>query len=73
KSAQILSTSPIDFNGIILRHVRDVLKEFISINGEETRLYHQTYQALPVIGETISLTFKNGLLKKAHGAAVYDI
>lgn len=50
-----------------------VLKEFTSNNGEVTRRYQQTYQGIPVIGDTVSLTFNNGMLKKDHGAAVYNI
>ena len=72
-SASILSTSPKDLIGLSVRNELVVLKEFISNNGEVTRRYQQTYQGLPVIGDTLSLTFKNGMLKKAHGAAVYDI
>lgn len=72
-SASILSTSPKDLIGLSVRNELVVLKEFTSNNGEVTRRYQQTYQGLPVIGDTLSLTFKNGMLKKAHGAAVYDI
>ena len=72
-SASILSTSPKDLIGLSVRNELVVLKEFISNNGEVTRRYQQTYQGLPVIGDTLSLTFKNGMLKKTHGAAVYDI
>ena len=72
-SASILSTSPKDLIGLSVRNELVVLKEFISNNGEVTRRYQQTYQGLPVNGDTLSLTFKNGMLKKAHGAAVYDI
>lgn len=72
-SASILSTSPKDLIGLSVRNELVVLKEFISNNGEVTRRYQQTYQGLPVIGDTLSLSFKNGMLKKAHGAAVYDI
>ena len=72
-SASILSTSPQELIGLSVRNELVVLKEFTSNNGEVTRRYQQTYQGLPVIGDTLSLTFKNGMLKKAHGAAVYDI
>jgi len=72
-SASILSTSPQELIGLSVRNELVVLKEFTSSNREVTRRYQQTYQGLPVIGDTVSLTFKNGMLKKAHGAAVYDI
>ncbi|MDN3412099.1 pre-peptidase C-terminal domain-containing protein [Pseudoalteromonas sp. APC 3250] len=72
-SASLLSVSPNQLIGLSVGNELVVLKEFTSNNGEVTRRYQQTYQGIPVIGDTVSLTFNNGLLKKAHGAAVYNI
>lgn len=72
-SASLLSVSPNQLIGLSVRNELVVLKEFTSNNGEVTRRYQQTYQGIPVIGDTVSLTFNNGMLKKAHGAAVYNI
>jgi vibriolysin len=72
-SASLLSVSPNQLIGLSVGNELVVLKEFTSNNGEVTRRYQQTYQGIPVIGDTVSLTFNNGMLKKAHGAAVYNI
>ncbi|WP_409425936.1 MULTISPECIES: M4 family metallopeptidase [unclassified Pseudoalteromonas] len=50
-----------------------VVKEIKSKNGDITKRYQQFFNDLPVIGDTVSLTFKNGQLKHSHGAAVYDL
>ena len=72
-SASLLSVSPNQLIGLSVGNELVVLKEFTSNNGEVTRRYQQMYQGIPVIGDTVSLTFNNGMLKKAHGAAVYNI
>ena len=72
-SASLLSVSPNQLIGLSVGNELVVLKEFTSNNGEVTRRYQQTYKGIPVIGDTVSLTFNNGMLKKAHGAAVYNI
>lgn len=68
-SASLLSVSPNQLIGLSVGNELVVLKEFTSNNGEVTRRYQQTYQGIPVIGDTVSLIFNNGMLKKAHGAA----
>lgn len=66
--------SPSQLVGLEVGNELVVLKNFKSNNGDTTRRYQQVYKGLPVIGDTISLTFdSNGQLKHAHGAAVYDI
>ncbi|KGK01698.1 MULTISPECIES: M4 family metallopeptidase [unclassified Pseudoalteromonas] len=72
-SASLLSVSSNQLIGLSVGNELVVLKEFTSNNGEVTLRYQQTYQGIPVIGDTVSLTFNNGMLKKAHGAAVYNI
>ncbi|GHB76723.1 hemagglutinin [Psychrosphaera saromensis] len=73
-SPTLLATSPTQLVGLGAGNELVVLKEVNSNNGDTTRRYQQMYQGLPVIGDTVSLTFSsNGQLKRAHGAAVYDI
>ena len=70
----IAMQSPDQLVGLGVGNKLVVLKEIKSNNGDTTRRYQQTYNGLPVIGDTLSLTFSsNGELKHAHGAAVYDI
>ncbi|MBB1367670.1 M4 family metallopeptidase [Pseudoalteromonas sp. SR44-5] len=73
-ASSVLMASPIQLVGLDAGNELVVLKEVKSNNGDTTRRYQQQYQGLPVIGDTVSLTFdNNGQLKRAHGAAVYDI
>ncbi|WP_404343992.1 M4 family metallopeptidase [Pseudoalteromonas mariniglutinosa] len=73
-ASTVLMASPKQLIGLEAGNELVVLKEMKSNNGETTRRYQQMYQGVPVIGDTVSLTFNdNGLLKRAHGAAVYDI
>jgi len=63
-SASLLSVSPNQLIGLSVGNELVVLKEFTSNNGGVTRRYQQTYQGIPVIGDKVSLTFNNGMLKK---------
>ena len=72
--SSVLMVSPDQLVGLEAGNELVVLKEIKSNNGDTTRRYQQVYNGLPVIGDTVSLTFNNnGQLKRAHGAAVYDI
>ncbi|MDC3188842.1 M4 family metallopeptidase [Pseudoalteromonas elyakovii] len=73
-ASSVLSANPNQLVGLGAGNDLVVLKEIKTSNGNTTRRYQQMYQGLPVIGDTVSLTFDdNGQLKRAHGAAVYDI
>ena len=73
-ASAVLMASPKQLIGLEDGSDLVVLKEVKSNNGDTTRRYQQQYKGLPVIGDTVSLTFNsNGQLKRAHGAAVYDI
>lgn len=73
-SMSLLSTPANQLIGLSADDSLKILKSFKHKNGSVTHRYQQMYQGLPVIGDTVSLTFdKQGLLKHAHGAAVYDI
>ncbi|KZN69275.1 M4 family metallopeptidase [Pseudoalteromonas luteoviolacea] len=70
----VLSTPASQMIGLSSQSELKVLKSFKHKNGSITHRYQQMYQGLPVIGDTISLTFnEQGSLKHAHGAAVYGI
>ncbi|WP_440056701.1 M4 family metallopeptidase (plasmid) [Pseudoalteromonas sp. T1lg65] len=53
------------------------LKPLTSIQnkkGQVTKRYQQMYQGVPIIGDTVILTFRDsGEMRRAHGAAVYNI
>ncbi|PCK32814.1 M4 family metallopeptidase [Pseudoalteromonas piscicida] len=73
-SKTVLSTQPEVLIGLENASQLKELKSFISKKGEVTKRFQQMYQGLPVIGDTVILTFDDaGSLKKAHGAAVYNI
>ncbi|KZN61094.1 hemagglutinin [Pseudoalteromonas luteoviolacea CPMOR-1] len=73
-SMSLLSTPANQLIGLSTDDSLKILKSFKHKNGSVTHRYQQMYQGLPVIGDTVSLTFdKQGLLKHAHGAAVYGI
>ncbi|TQF68152.1 peptidase [Pseudoalteromonas luteoviolacea] len=70
----VLSTPAAQMIGLSTESQLKVLKSFKHKNGSITHRYQQMYQGLPVIGDTVSLTFdQQGALKHAHGAAVYGI
>lgn len=70
----LLAASPKQLIGLGANSELVVLKEVSSSNGDTTKRYQQTFQGVPVIGDTVSLTFNSsGQLKRAHGAAVYGI
>ncbi|MCF2856099.1 M4 family metallopeptidase [Pseudoalteromonas sp. SMS1] len=70
----VLSTPAAQMIGLSTQSQLKVLKSFKHKNGSITHRYQQMYQGLPVIGDTVSLTFnQQGALKHAHGAAVYGI
>ncbi|MBQ4875818.1 M4 family metallopeptidase [Pseudoalteromonas luteoviolacea] len=73
-SMSVLSAPAEQIIGLSSADSLKVLKTFKHKNGATTYRYQQLHQGLPVIGDTVSLTFdKQGLLKHAHGAAVYGI
>ncbi|MDK2597307.1 M4 family metallopeptidase [Pseudoalteromonas obscura] len=73
-SPSVLSTPAAQLIGLSATDSLKVLKTFKHKNGAVTHRYQQMYQGLPVIGDTVSLTFdEQGLFKHAHGAAVYGI
>ena len=73
-ASSVLLASPIQLVGLEAGNELVVLKEVKSNNGDTTLRYQQHYQGVPVIGDTVSLTFdSNSQLKRAHGAAVYNI
>ncbi|MFC0116864.1 M4 family metallopeptidase [Pseudoalteromonas xiamenensis] len=50
------------------------LKSFGHNDGKITKRYQQFFMGIPVIGDTVSLTFGDkGNLARAHGAAIYKI
>ncbi|OCQ22093.1 peptidase [Pseudoalteromonas luteoviolacea] len=70
----VLSAPAAQMIGLSNQSQLKVLKSFKHKNGSITHRYQQMYQGLPVIGDTVSLTFNDqGALKHAHGAAVYGI
>ncbi|MEK0160238.1 pre-peptidase C-terminal domain-containing protein [Pseudoalteromonas piscicida] len=73
-SQTVLSTQPEVLIGLENASQLKELKSFNSKKGEVTKRFQQMYQGLPVIGDSVILTFDDaGALKKAHGAAVYNI
>ena len=73
-AASVLMSNPKHLIGLEAGNELTVLKEIKSNNGTTTRRYQQMYKNIPVIGDTVILTFDDaGQLKTAHGAAVYDI
>ncbi|ODB41978.1 peptidase [Pseudoalteromonas sp. BMB] len=73
-SQTVLSTQPEVLIGLENASLLKELKSFNSKKGEVTKRFQQMYQGLPVIGDSVILTFDDaGALKKAHGAAVYNI
>ncbi|KAF7781901.1 vibriolysin [Pseudoalteromonas rubra] len=70
----VLSAQPEQLIGLDAGSTLVELKSYPHANGAVTTRYQQMYKGLPVIGDTVSLTYNNaGALKRAHGAAVYEI
>ncbi|MEI5637534.1 MULTISPECIES: M4 family metallopeptidase [unclassified Pseudoalteromonas] len=73
-SAAVLSTAPNTLLGLSSANQLQQLSSISNRKSEVTKRYQQLYQGIPVIGDTVVLTFdKSGMVKRAHGAAVYDI
>lgn len=73
-SATLLSASATQLVGLGAGNELVLVKEFAGKNGEVTRRFQQMYMGVPVIGDHAILSFnKHGQVKRAHGAAVYDI
>ncbi|OHU85331.1 MULTISPECIES: M4 family metallopeptidase [Pseudoalteromonas] len=74
QAAGVLSSQPAQVLGLGNDSELILLKEFKQSNGGVTRRYQQMYKGIPVVGDTVILSFdKNEQLKFAHGAAVYNI
>ncbi|NOU50107.1 peptidase [Pseudoalteromonas sp. JBTF-M23] len=74
QAVSVLSAKPRDIVGLSADNELVLLKEFKQPNGDVTRRYQQMYKGVPVVGDTVILSFdKNDQLKFAHGAAVFDI
>lgn len=73
-SAAVLSTAPNTLLGLSSANQLQQLSSISNRKSEVTKRYQQLYQGIPVIGDTVVLTFdKSGMMKRAHGAVVYDI